>query len=360
MRCFAALALAAVPLAAQSLWTPEHFWSQQSAYAGARACGGCHAAIYKKQEISNHARSLRPAGEVAEITSRLPFEMVDRSSGAKLVLASGPGSRLSLIARAGAREEMLTLELAFGSGAKGITPVGRLPNGALAESRVSWYAATRSFDLTTGATKFTPATSSEAVGRPLSTAAFLECLGCHTTGTSKDNPEPARNNMGIRCERCHGPGAEHIRAMQQAAAGEKKIFQPRSLDGFAQVQMCGVCHGAPPPETDFRAIRFIQDSPNTIRFPSQRLVLSRCFNETDGGLRCTACHDPHENVDGSASAIEKACIGCHRAGTRQGAKACTVASENCSSCHMPKQQVMAHSLFTDHWIRIVRDRASLK
>jgi hypothetical protein len=118
--------------------------------------------------------------------------------------------------------------------------------------------------------------------------------------------------------------------------------------------MCGVCHGMPPEETNFQAIRFIQGAPNTVRFPSQRLVLSRCFNETDDGLRCTMCHDPHRDVAMNRGAPEKACISCHAAAARARAKICPVAKANCASCHMPKQQVMAHSMFTDHWIRVVR------
>ena len=360
MRCKCILALAAVPLAAQTLWTPQHFWKQESSYAGARACAGCHAGIYKKQEASNHARSLRPLEEIGDLNSRLPFEIFDRSSGAKLILSRAVDGRLVLAARTGASEDRLALEWAFGSGAKGITPVGRLTGGTFAESRVSWYAATGDFDFTTGATKFTPQTNEDSLGRPLKKEEIAECLGCHTTGTSRDNPEPARNNMGIRCERCHGPGAEHIRAMQSPGAPDKKIFYPGSLDGFAQAQMCGVCHGMPPQDTDFQAIRFIQEAPNTLRFPSQRLVLSRCFNETDNGLRCTECHDPHSNVAANRTALERPCISCHTLGARTRSRVCPVAKENCASCHMPKQRVMAHSMFTDHWIRVVRNQAAVQ
>jgi hypothetical protein len=355
MRFECLLALAVSPLAAQTLWTPEHFWKQDSAFAGARACAGCHADIYKKQEASNHARSLRPLSEVSEITSRLPFEIFDRSSGAKLTLSRQSDERLSLVSTTGASEEGLALEWAFGSGVKGITPVGRLKTGAFAESRVSWYAATAGFDLTTGASKFTPQTNAEGVGRTLRKQELVECLGCHTTGTSPDNSEPARNNMGVRCERCHGPGAEHILAMRNSNTTDKKIFHPGTLDGFAQAQMCGVCHGKPPQDTDFQIIRLIQEAPNTVRFPSQRLVLSHCFNETDNGLSCTACHDPHSNVAGSRDSLEKPCISCHTAGARRSPKICPVAKKNCSTCHMPKQQVMAHSMFTDHWIRVIRN-----
>src|SRR5436189_3079648 len=149
MRLECILALGVAPLAAQTLCTPEHFWKQDSAFVGARSCAGCHAEIYKKQESSNHARSLRPLTEVGEITLRLPFEIFDRSSGANLTLSRGSDDRLVLVSKTGTSEEVLTLEWAFGSGVKGITPVGRLKNGAFAESRVSWYAATSGFDITT-------------------------------------------------------------------------------------------------------------------------------------------------------------------------------------------------------------------
>jgi hypothetical protein len=354
------LALLIGPLAAQTLWTPQHFFQQQSTFAGAQSCAACHQDIYKKQEASNHARSLRPIAEVGEITSRLPFEMPDRTSGANLTLSRGQDDSIVLIARSGASEDRLALEWAFGSGTKGITPVGRRNNGFFAESRVSWYASTHGFDFTTGATKFTPGTISESLGRPLRKEEAVQCLGCHTTGTSVDRPEPARNNMGVRCERCHGPGAEHEKAMKAGSAADTKIFHPGSLDGFAQAQMCGVCHGTPPQDTDFQTIRSIQQSANTVRFPSQRLVISRCFNETDGGLRCTACHDPHTNVASQLAALERACITCHNSAARRRAKICPVARQDCASCHMPRQRVMAHSMFTDHWIRIVRDKAAVQ
>ena len=360
MRAGWIFALTAAPLAAQTLWTPQHFWKQESAYAGAQACSGCHADIYRKQAVSHHARSLRPLLEVSDIASRVPFEIFDRSSGAKLSLVRDNDERLALIARTGASEDKLPLEWAFGSGAKGITPVGRLPGGTYAESRLSWYASTGGMDFTTGATKFTPQTNSESLGRALKKDDVAECFGCHTTGTSRDNVEPPRDNMGVRCERCHGPGVEHIKAMQHPGAADKKIFQPGTLDGFAQAQMCGVCHGMPPDDTNFQAIRFIQNAPNTVRFPSQRLVLSRCFNETQDGLRCTTCHDPHADVAMNRSAPEKACISCHKAGNHARAKVCPVAKEKCASCHMPEQQVMAHSLFTDHWIRVVRKEAAVQ
>lgn len=147
--------------------------------------------------------------------------------------------------------------------------------------------------------------------------------------------------------------------MQSASPADRKIFRPGTLDAFAQAQMCGVCHGRPPLETDFQTIKSIQETPNTARFPSQRLVLNRCFNESENGLRCTACHDLHTNASEHIAARETSCLECHQAGPRRRATLCPVAKSRCSSCHMPKERVMAHSSFTDRWIRVIRAKRAL-
>jgi hypothetical protein len=353
MRVSAAYFALAGSLAGQTLWNPERFWRQNSAYAGAQACSTCHVDIAKRQEVSSHARSLRAPEEIPEIVSRIPFETRDKTSEATLVLRRNAGGNLELAAQKAGAEDRMTLKWGFGSGTKGITPVGIRPSGELAESRLTWYRSLGSFDLTTGAAKLDPHALSENLGRPLRQDDLIQCFGCHTTGEIPQSGLP-RNGMGIRCERCHGPGEEHVHAMQQRQAADKKIFHPGKLDGFAQAQMCGVCHGRPPEDSDLAAIRMIQEAPNTVRFPSQRLVLSRCFNESDGGIRCTACHDPHSGGVPGLRGGDTACGDCHRKGLRARVKICSVATSDCVSCHMPKEQVMAHSSFTDHWIRIVR------
>jgi len=344
------------PLAAQQLWTPEHFWKQESTYAGSRSCLSCHGEIYKAQEASHHARSLRHPVDVAEITSRLPFELFDRVSGAKLLLQRKSENEIELVVRKEEAEDRITFGWAFGSGSQGITPMGRRSNGEFAESRISWYRSLDGFDLTTGAGKHNPQTATESLGRTLPEEEIQKCFGCHTTGSAAGQPGLAGNEMGVRCERCHGPGLEHIRAMQSANTTDKKIFHPASLDGFGQAQTCGVCHGRPPMDTEFQTIRFIQETPNSIRFPSQRLVLSRCFNESEDGLRCTSCHDPHTNASEHRAASERTCLGCHQKGAQGLANLCPVAKSGCASCHMSKERVMAHSVFTDHWIRVVRTK----
>ena len=337
--------LAALPLAhAQVAWKPDRPWPQTSAWIGSRACAGCHADLYRRQETSNHARSLRPSAEIKELKEGLPYSRLDRSSGATLTLHAD----LHLVAEKGSDRQAIKLEWAFGSGKKGITPVGRRENGAIVESRLSWYAS-GGFGTTTGAGQRDPQSFYESLGRALTDREAQECFGCHTTGYLPGQPAPARQEMGVRCERCHGPGANHARAMQEdPTRADRQILHPGKLDAASQVQMCGVCHGRPPADSDVAALRRIEQSPNTVRFPSQRLVLSRCYNESAEGLPCSRCHDPHVNVSSRAADLDRACLGCHVKPLR----VCPKAAAGCATCHMPKRQVMLHSLFTDHFIRV--------
>ncbi|MFN0169304.1 MAG: multiheme c-type cytochrome [Bryobacteraceae bacterium] len=349
-----AVCLLASAAAAQPVWSPERFWSQKSEYAGSGACRQCHGDVYRKQEASHHARSLRPLAEVTEFTRGLPFAMRDRVGEADLSLDLGPSRSVVLTAKRGSEQAELRLDWAFGAGGKAVTPLGTNRDGRYVEGRVSWYQGTGTFDLTPGARERTPKTADQALGQVLAEEDRAKCFGCHTSRSGAPDVPPPRSEMGIRCERCHGPGGEHVRA---AAAGDRRIFHPRSLDGFQMAQMCGVCHGRPPSETDFAEIARIQERQLTVRFPSQRLVLSRCFNETDGGLKCTACHDPHSNVPVSQSLRDAPCQSCHSRQQRRDAAVCPKATEGCSVCHMPRKRVVLHSEFSDHWIRVVRSAA---
>ncbi|PYV93088.1 MAG: hypothetical protein DMG05_02635 [Acidobacteria bacterium] len=356
MMCMLVLLYAVLPSKgpARTRWTPQHFWGQQSAYAGSRACQGCHANLYKIQEASNHARSLRPLKEIEKITSCLPFRLMDPSSQTELFLSRKPDGNIELSVRKDGKEDQIILEWAFGAGAKGITPVGRRDNGQFVEGRLSWYETLGTFDLTAGARERIAQDISESLGRSLGEEERSRCFGCHTTGSTAESPIPKREEMGIRCERCHGPGLEHIRSMASGNLSDRKIFHPGRLDGFSQAQLCGECHGPPPADSDFDAIRYIQQKALTVRFPSQRMVLSRCFNEADANLKCSTCHNPHANIAATRTHYDKICLGCHRLEVRKRSAVCPVAKDNCVSCHMPKGRVMVHSEFTDHWIRATR------
>lgn len=76
-----------------------------------------------------------------------------------------------------------------------------------------------------------------------------DCAGCHATGakiTTQDFPgyeavvtEFDYTDLNISCERCHGPGSEHV-----ATIDKSKIIMPRYLTAKAANETCGQCHAA--------------------------------------------------------------------------------------------------------------------
>ncbi len=318
-------------------------------FSGSTACAGCHPKIAAKQEASNHALSLRRAAAVPQMSSNLPIQ-IETTEGGKLSLV--PGTAMPLLRYGGGSVPTLRLEWAFGSGAKGVTPLGRTESGEYREGRLSWFRSLNGFALTPGASRHSIDTAADQLGRLLSSAEVRQCFSCHTTGLAAGGLEPAAQETGIRCESCHGPGRKHVVKMSASSSGDAlEIVQPGKLTALEQVTKCGGCHGSVPNDTDIAAIRAIEANPNTARFPSTRLVLSRCFNESASGIKCTQCHDPHGNVETDAARISSACRDCHNPVKLKNAS-CRTAKAACGSCHMPSVKVMAYSEFADHWIRI--------
>ncbi len=74
------------------------------------------------------------------------------------------------------------------------------------------------------------------------------CAGCHNTGMTITWETSSANNyitgynyldLNITCEKCHGPGSEHI-----STADKNKIIIPMYLTADAERQLCGQCHAA--------------------------------------------------------------------------------------------------------------------
>lgn len=69
-----------------------------------------------------------------------------------------------------------------------------------------------------------------------------QCNGCHTTGynAKKDDQGKysfSRQEGGVGCEACHGPGSKHV-----AAQGQGGILNPAKLGTWQQEQLCGQGH----------------------------------------------------------------------------------------------------------------------
>ena len=210
-----------------------------------------------------------------------------------------------------------------------------------------------------------------------------KCMFCHNgyPNIPPANQEPGSDPVfvgelpqGIDCQRCHGPGSEHVRT-----SGQASMVNPAKLDRERRMEVCMQCHlettsGRIPavlqrfdratfsyipgqPLADF-AISF-DHAPGTGhdgKFEAvssvYRLRQSRCFLESAGKLECRTCHDPHRIPRGSEALREysRACLGCHTAPHPAGVSA---TATDCITCHMPKRRVddAPHVIMTDHLIQ---------
>jgi Cytochrome c554 and c-prime len=206
------------------------------------------------------------------------------------------------------------------------------------------------------------------LGEPLSEDDVRRCLNCHVTSAQAvfQSSGPGSSDQGIGCERCHGPGENHILAVK-VDFPDLAIIDPRMASGSPIVALCAQCHSPRTGKVSF-------EDPSAVRFPGTTLTWSRCFLESQNKFDCITCHDPHHNVATSASHYEAKCLSCHsttahadqkhtqaelnyllRAPT--GSTTCPVnSSKGCIGCHMPLvKNVVPHSSFTDHFIRVHRE-----
>jgi Tfp pilus assembly protein PilF len=212
-----------------------------------------------------------------------------------------------------------------------------------------------------------------------------ECMTCHN-----GLPEPLAGSLngyeavalGIDCERCHGPGAEHVR---QKLAGQLvdtaheidyTIVNPGKLSLEAQLDLCQRCHLQGIAVTndgsdwfDFQPGDRIKEHWNVflpdfaggnggflMASQAERLRKSACFVST-GGISCITCHNPHITVkQTSRIAFNKPCRDCHGGGEDCSASldVRSTTQDDCSKCHMPRSGSVdiPHVTITDHKVSI--------
>jgi tetratricopeptide (TPR) repeat protein len=335
---------------------------------GSQACAKCHGAIYQAQHGSRHARTFFRASEVSGLELPSPSFVDPAQPSVTHTLKRTEDYRLELETHAAGQVYHAIVEYAFGSGDRGLTLVGRDQYGQARELRLSHYRVQNSslWDVTSGH----PAQPTELVeylGQPLSEDAVRRCFLCHVTSlrVMRKASGPAARDHGIGCEKCHGPGGNHLLAVA-ADFPDLSIARPTMAAGARVVKLCAGCHSP-------RGRSTSPDDPHSARFQGTTLTWSRCFKESNDTLDCISCHDPHRNATTSTEHYESTCLSCHGGETRDLAASsrarrtdrpaptartvCPVnRSTGCVGCHMPPvKNVVPHSAFTDHFIRVHRE-----
>jgi predicted CXXCH cytochrome family protein len=213
------------------------------------------------------------------------------------------------------------------------------------------------------------------------------CFSCHVSRQEKgyDNAtnqyQTSWQDFGTNCERCHGPGGEHV-AHYSAAAPPKGpardiVLQTR-LDGARNSMVCAQCHSfrdiyalgyrAGENYYDYflpilEATQPVDRDPaywpdgRTRRFSNDAFGLwqSECYLK--GGLACTACHTAaHETeIERNPQLRPDAgvlCTRCHQSEgkdlTRHTHHAAASPGSSCVECHMPRTVQSVKAEIRDH------------
>jgi hypothetical protein len=327
---------------------------------GDRACQECHAIEAGQHRRSGHAQTLRPAGSI-DLAGWLDGRTVaDPEHPAVHWRYRLRDETLRAVRTEGANANQETTELlqyALGSGRHATTFVSLLPSASGApgsrEHRLTYFAHDRALGITPGQKAAEHASGLNSMGRDRNPGETVHCFACHSTVVSAHDPQrldAATMRPNVGCERCHGPGEAHIAAARRGASDLTMPFgKVWTADG--QMRLCGDCHRHPSqaPPGEIRP-----DNPRITRFQPVGLMQSACYTQSDGALSCVNCHNPHAGASTNRASYEAACLDCHRPKRRA---VCPVSPrEGCIGCHMPARDAGQGVLFTDHWIRIRRDR----
>jgi len=183
---------------------------------------------------------------------------------------------------------------------------------------------------------------------------FEGCLVCHAThvdnvGDGRIRPED-RILLGITCERCHGPGREHVEYHEANPESIRAVAMTRiaDLDRERQLALCGQCHSGttlgerrtepfsfrPGDRLEDHYASGGNDAETTVEMHSNQVALlaaSVCFQESPS-MTCTTCHTPHG--EGRVRSAGAACLRCHAQAAADG-HAPVNDEGDCVGCHMP-------------------------
>jgi len=198
-----------------------------------------------------------------------------------------------------------------------------------------------------------------------------KCMGCHMSYAKQEPAGPQqfynsteafdKNSIvySVDCERCHGPGAEHVKFQTEhpTVKEARYITKFESLSRIQKLNMCAVCHsggsnhmlkptfGFKPGDTLDNYLTVVKSNApanfKEIDVHGNQIALlasSKCFLASN--MDCSTCHDTHVKDRDDSLLYTSKCISCHNTNTHNQCKmvntlSANILKANCISCHMP-------------------------
>jgi predicted CXXCH cytochrome family protein len=222
-------------------------YAAEPQFVGSDKCMPCHKATYQTWKESTHNRAVQ---EVTPSRDGIVPEwkgIIKLKSGklpeATIKLDRGPDKsyRVTLVDSGDSSKEAI-YKVAFSQGAgsmKGQNYYAKIGNNFYALP-INWQTAAGKFVPTLLETWYN---EDGSLRQPAMDKSWeVTCAGCHQTGLQykkvEGGFEASHSEISIGCEKCHGPGSEHVKSPQ----AKGKIINPRNLDYVLGMDVCSQCH----------------------------------------------------------------------------------------------------------------------
>lgn len=328
-------------------------------YAGAATCAKCHSNIYNTYLHTAHYVATVPAtvntvhGSFAKNSNIFNF-----SPSQKIVMDKRDSGLFQTYYLNGKVAESHRFDIVLG-GVKGESYLYWKGN-ELYQLPVSYYAKQNQWLMSPG---YMP--GQVYFNRPIAS----RCMECHSgyiAGlpgeaqglTAAEQFDKSSLVMSVDCERCHGPGAQHVAFQTKNPEVKTAKFMASfsSLPRERRLDVCGVCHSGnkspmlkptfsfKPGDTlaNFKLPDFVRaiDTTHLDVHGNQVHLLqsSKCF--INSKMDCATCHNTHQNQRGNTAFYVQKCLSCHSASNHNFCKMANTLNaqfikSNCIECHMP-------------------------
>ena len=341
-------------------------WSY-SDYAGSQTCASCHKDISEKHMNTGHYRTSQPAsGELIIGSFEKEHNSFAFSEWEKIRMEKKEYGYYQTEYSMGKERRKGKFDIVVGSGKKGQSYLSWKYN-SLIQLPVTYFTPESTWSSSPG---FNP---QKIVFNRVVTSRCLECHSTYFQTISAKDKHPEefdKNNIlyGVDCERCHGPGKEHV-SFHTANPNQKQgkyIVNTGKLSRQKNLDMCALCHSGRlnklQPSFSFQPGDNLKDFFESASAPPDQpfgmdvhgnqlgmLSQSKCFISSD--MTCGSCHNAHEKEQNKIQIFSDRCSNCHT-GTNN--KVCkllktegSIINTNCIDCHMPFQPSQSIAVYLE-------------